>query len=373
MNKSDSIINKYIDNLILTSDPLSPKWNIETILCNKPPKWNYIDNCMITALLMLYDLDGDPRLLDYSIKFVNTYVRKDGSIPTMNYADYNIDNINGAKNLMKLWKLTSEERYRFGFEKIWNEQLIRHPRLSCGSFWHKAIYPEQLWIDGVYMVLPFIAEYGKLYNTRGVIDDVKRQFFNVRKITRDPKTGLYYHGYDDTNTMCWADDITGLSREFWLRSNSWVCAALADTCEILPGDDVCTKMLNELLCALAQYCMDDGMLLQLPIHKELENNYPETSGSLLFAYSAMKASRLGICGEDIRKAGLRTFNTVTEKFIDNSGDVPVLSNICLVGGLGGEKKRDGSSEYYLSEKIVSNDAKGIAPYFMAYTETKRIV
>ncbi len=164
MNRSESIINKYIDNLVLQSDPLAPKWNMENIIYNKAPKWNYVDNCMITALLMLYDLDSDPRLLDYSIKFTNAYVKKDGSIPTMNCADYNLDNINGAKNLMKLWKLTGEERYRFGFEKIWKEQLIRHPRLSCGSFWHKAIYPEQIWIDGVYMVLPFMAEYGKLYN-----------------------------------------------------------------------------------------------------------------------------------------------------------------------------------------------------------------
>ncbi|MCR5599403.1 MAG: glycoside hydrolase family 88 protein [Ruminococcus sp.] len=373
MNRSESIINKYIDNLILQSDPLAPKWNMENILYNKAPKWNYVDNCMITALLMLYDLDNDPRLLDYSIKFTNAYVKKDGSIPTMNCADYNLDNINGAKNLMKLWKLTGEERYRFGFEKIWKEQLIRHPRLSCGSFWHKAIYPEQIWIDGVYMVLPFMAEYGKLYNTRGVIEDVKRQFFDVRKITRDPKTGLYYHGYDDTSTMCWADKITGLSPEFWLRSNGWLCAALADVCEILPNADLCSNNLSELLHDITKYCDDEGMLLQLPIHKDMKGNYPETSGSLLYAYSALKAARLGVCGDDIRQAGLRTFSTVTEKFIDNTKDVPVLRNICLVGGLGGENHRNGSAEYYLSEKVVENDAKGIAPYIMAYTEVKKII
>ena len=372
MTKSDSIINKYIDNLILTSEPLSPKWNKENIICEKAPKWNYIDNCMIYSLLMLYDLNGDPRLLDYSIKFINAYVKKDGSIPTMNYADYNIDNINGGKNLMKLWKLTSEERYRFGFEKLWKEQLIRHPRLSCGSFWHKAIYPEQLWIDGVYMVLPFMAEYGMLYNTRGVLDDVKRQFFNARKITRDPKTGLYYHGYDDTNTTCWADKITGLSSEFWLRSNGWVCAALADVCEIMPDAEICRDILAELLTALAKFCNDDGMLLQLPARKEFGRNYPETSGSLLFAYSALKAARLGICDNDMREKGLRTFNTITERYINNDNDVPVLRNICLMCGLGGENNRDGSAEYYLSEIITENDAKGIAPYIMAYTEIKKM-
>jgi unsaturated rhamnogalacturonyl hydrolase len=123
---------------------------------------------------------------------------------------------------------------------------------------------------------------------------------------------------------------------------------------------------------MCSFCTDDGMLLQLPARAELEGNYPETSGTLLFAYSALKAARLGICGDDIRTAGKKAFNTVTEKYIDNSGDIPLLKNICLMGGLGGDACRDGSAEYYLSEKVVENDGKGIAPYIMAYTELKRV-
>ena len=370
MTRSEQIINEYIERLILPSEPLNPMWNAENTVYGKQPKWNYIDNCMITAVLMLYDLSNDKRLIDYSEKFIDSYVAEDGTIPTMNYADYNLDNINGGKNLIKLWKLTGSQRYKLAYEKLWNEQILRQPRLSCGSFWHKAIYPDQIWLDGTYMALPFLAEYGKMNDLRGVIDDVERQFWDIRKITRDPKTGLYYHGYDDTRTMIWADRITGLSPEFWLRSNGWLCAALADVCEILDSEK-CRNILSELLGDMASFCRSDGMLYQLPARKELEGNYPETSGTLLFAYAALKASRLGICGDDIRQAGIRSFNTVTDDFINTSGNVPVLGNICLVGGLGGETDRDGSAEYYLSEKIVENDAKGIAPYIMAFTEIKK--
>lgn len=371
MIRSELIVNNYIDKMILTSDPLVPLWNVENSVCDKAPKWNYIDNCMITALLMLHDLTDDARLLDYSVKYMDTYVNEDGNIPTMNYADYNLDNLCGGRNLIRLWKLTGSERYRLGFEKLWSEQVLRQPRVSCGSFWHKAIYPDQLWLDGTYMALPFMAEYGKLHDLRGVMDDVERQLYDIRKITRDPHTGLYYHGYDDTKTMIWADRITGLSPEFWLRSNGWICAALADSFEIL-NDQRIGSILSEILNDIVKYCRDDGILYQLPLKPELEGNYPETSGTLLMAYAAMKAARLGVCGDDIRSAGLKAFGTVTDKFINTDNEIPVLGNICLIGGLGGENGRDGSAEYYLSEKIVQNDAKGISPYIMAFTEVKKI-
>ncbi|MCR4796117.1 MAG: glycoside hydrolase family 88 protein [Ruminococcus sp.] len=371
MTRQQSIVNDYIEKLILSSDPLDPLWNVESMVCGKAPKWNYIDNCMITAVLMLYETESDERLLDYSVKYMDTYVNDDGTIPTMNCADYNLDNLCGGRNLISLWKHTNSEHYRLGFEKLWKEQVLRQPRLSCGNFWHKAIYPDQIWLDGTYMAMPFMAEYGKLHDLRGVMDDVERQLFDMRKITRDPKTGLFYHGYDDTKNMIWADPITGLSPEFWLRSNGWICAAMADVFEILEDQRI-GKMLAEILGDIIKYCRDDGMLYQLPAKPELEGNYPETSGTLLVAYSAMKAARLGICGEDIRQAGLKAFKTVTDKFINTNAEIPVLGNICLVGGLGGENERDGSAGYYLSEKITQNDAKGIAPYIMAFTETKKM-
>ncbi|NLT09288.1 MAG: glycosyl hydrolase [Ruminococcus sp.] len=361
------IAEKYIRELILPSEPLSPLWNAENFIFHKKPKWNYIDNCMITALLMMYDKTGEKQLLDYAVRFIGTYVNEAGDIPTLSFADHNLDNINGGKNLLKLYKLTGERMYLSAAEKLVSGQLSQQPRLNCGNFWHKAIYPCQIWIDGIYMVLPFLAEYSLISGRSEMLEDVRMQLKNIRQLMRDPVTGLYHHGYDETRNMDWADKSTGLSRGLWLRSMGWMSAGLADLSEICSEEKLFSNMLAELLGALSCTALDDGMLLQLPVRPELAGNYPETSGTLLFAYSAMKSHRLGVCGEDMYRAGKKALETVCEKYITENGKgVPVLKNICLMAGLGAG--RDGSAEYYLSEKIVENDAKGIAPFLMACME-----
>ncbi|MBR2284820.1 MAG: glycoside hydrolase family 88 protein [Ruminococcus sp.] len=374
MNRKDlnAIAQRYLDELILVSEPLRPLWNRENFIFKKPARWNYIDSCMIMAVLMLWEISGDERLFDFAKRFIDAYVMPDGSIPTMNSGDFNLDNINGGKILLYLWKATGEDRYRSGAEKLWSGQLVRQPRLECGSFWHKAIYPRQLWLDGAYMALPFMAEYSILTGDDDIKRDVLMQLDNIRNIMQNRDTGLYYHGYDETRTMNWADPVTGLSQEYWLRSVGWLCAGLADICGYLPSEALCCDMLRELLCSLRGY-VTDGMLYQLPAysHGELSGNYPETSGTLLIAYAAMKAERLGICGGDISETGRLLLDTTAERYISTDGDVPVLRNICLMGGLGGEQKRDGSVQYYLSERRVENDAKGIAPLLMAYSELLR--
>lgn len=356
---TDFIANQYISKLILTSDPLNPKWNRENYIFKKKPKWNYMDSCIIRALLM----QKNPPL-DYIIRFIDSYVSEDGTIPTMNPKDFNLDNICGGINLIKLYEITGYEKYRLAYEKIYREQLVNQPRLECGCFWHKAIYPNQMWLDGAYMALPFLASYGIIANDVMIVDDAVNQIFTVRKYMRDETTGLYYHGYNETKDMLWADKKTGLSSQFWLRSNGWLCAGLADLYEIT-GDKTVGEILCELLHALKSCLTAENMLLQLPARPELTNNYSETSGTLLYAYSVIKSHKLGIISESVAESGIKALKAVTENYIDISGDIPVMKNICLMGGLGGEKNRDGSAEYYLSEPVVENSAKGIAPYLMA--------
>ena len=372
MNIADNIAEKYINNVILTSDPTAPMWKNNVTESDKAPKWSHTDNFVIAALLMLYDACDDVRLLDYSIRFTNCFVNSDGIIPSMNYADYDLENISGGRNLFKLWKITDNERYLLAFEKLWYEQLVRHPRIPSGNFWHKAVSHDQIWLEDTYMVLPFMAEYAQHHRKRGVAEDIQRQYTDIRKIMRDPVTGLYYHGYDDTYTMLWADSITGLSSEFWLRSISQLCAALADTCEMLPESTMLREQLNRLLTDLSAFRRSDGMLLQLPARSGLEGNYPETSGSLLFAYAALKAARLGISSEEIRMAGKETFSAVAENFIDNSTGIPVLKNICLGASLGDDIENNGSAESYIRTGTTENDGTGIAAFLMAYTEFKKI-
>ncbi|MBQ4534440.1 MAG: glycoside hydrolase family 88 protein [Ruminococcus sp.] len=366
IHRLEKAVKLYIQKLILPSEPLCPLWNRENFIFRKKPKWNYIDSCMITAVLRLYEYSGDRNLLDFAVGFTSAYVDENGDIPTMNREDFNLDNINGGKNLLSLYRITGNERWLKAAQNL-ADALSQQPRLDCGSFWHKAIYQRQIWLDGSYMAFPFMAEFAGISGNTALIDDIRCQLRNIRNFMHDSESGLYYHGYDETKSINWADPETGLSHEFWLRSMGWLCAALADLCEILTDEKEISEMLAGLLDALSRHATPDGMLLQLPAHPELSGNYPETSGTLLFAYSALKAHRLGKAGEALRSAGEKALSAVTEKYlVVEEDDTPVLKNICLMAGLG--INRSGTAEYYLSEPVTENDAKGIAPLIMAYTE-----
>jgi len=368
--KQQKAAKNYIAHLILPSDPFAPLWNRENIIFRKQPKWNYIDCLMISALLTLSEVNGDSRLVDYAARFISAYVDEDGNIPTMRAEDHNLDNFCGGRALLRLSELTSDRRYSAAAEKLFRTLTEKQPRTVSGSFWHKEIYPGQIWLDGAFMALPFMLEYSVRTGNEKAAADVYAQLNNIRSKMRDNHSGLYYHGIDESKNAKWADAETGLSGECWLRAMGWLCAGLADICELDGG--VCGDMLRELLEALSRCLTDEGMLLQLPLRPELPGNYPEASGTLLFAYSAMKAARLGIAGSSIKADGIRAFEAVTSGYMDTDGDVPVLKNICLMAGLGGEPFRDGSADYYLSEQITENDAKGIAPYLMAYSESIRV-
>ncbi|MBQ9955949.1 MAG: glycoside hydrolase family 88 protein [Ruminococcus sp.] len=379
MKKTEKIIKLYTEKLILTSDPLFPLWNRENFMFSKQGKWNYIDNCIIRSVLMMYDLSRDVRLLDYAVRFIDCYVEDNGDIPSINPLDYNLDNINGAKNLTALYKLTGNEKYRLAVDKLYTQQICSQPRLDCGNFYHKAIYPMQIWLDGSYMALPFLAEYAVQTKDNALLDDVKNQLENIIRLMKDSNTGLYYHGYEQSRITCWSDKTTGLSQEFWLRAMGWYASALADICEITQDyapelSELCAESLCSLINAVSQYITHEGMLCQLPAKPDLKDNYPETSGTLLFAYASLKAYRLGVGGENIKNTGIKLFSAVVDNYITfNTDNLPVLSNTCLVAGLGGSQNRDGSAEYYLSEPVVKNEAKGIAPLIMAYTELMRIL
>lgn len=366
ISRMKEAVKLYTQEIILSSDPLCPLWNRENFIFRKQPKWNYIDSCMITAVLSLYEYSGDDKLLDFAINFISAYIDENGDIPTMNPSDFNLDNINGGKNLLALYRITGDKKFFNSARKL-ADALSDQPRLSCGNFWHKAIYPRQIWLDGSYMAFPFMTEYSRLSHNDSMLDDALNQLRSIRLFMKDKATGLYYHGYDETRSMIWAAPETGLSGEFWLRSMGWLCAALADMCGLIPDNNEITAMLSDLLEALASCCTTDGSLLQLPARPELPGNYPETSGTLLFAYSALKSHRLGKTSLNIKKAGEKSLSAVIEKYIILEKDkAPLLKNICLMAGLG--NNRNGSAEYYLSEPITENDAKGIAPLIMAYTE-----
>ncbi|MBR3231482.1 MAG: glycoside hydrolase family 88 protein, partial [Lachnospiraceae bacterium] len=223
-------IEEYIAYLLANSSAEKPMWNKEMIRQGKKNKWNYIDGCMITAILSLYEITGEQKYFDFAKEFIDFFVQEDGTIKTYDVKEYNLDNINTASNLFFLYDKTGEEKYKLALDHV-RTQLDTMPRTKEGSFWHKDIYPNQVWLDGLYMAEPFYMRYETRFSKMEKCNDVIRQFKNVKAHMKDPKTGLYYHGYDESRKMYWADPETGCSPNFWLRSLGWFSLALVETAQ----------------------------------------------------------------------------------------------------------------------------------------------
>jgi len=248
------------------------------------------------------------------------------------------------------------------------------PRTKEGNFWHKKIYPNQVWLDGLYMAQPFYMEYETRYNHLEHYNDILLQFRCVEQHMKDEKTGLYYHGYDESRQMYWADKETGCSQNFWLRAIGWLVIALTDTLEQMDEQIYYEyrelgAMLKNLVDSLLPFQDKCGMFYQVVNRADVPGNYLETSGSAILACGILKAVRLGLLPERYRAFGEHAFYGTVEKYLktDAHGQI-ILGGICLVAGLGGEQRRDGTLAYYLSEPVVENEAKGVAPLLMAYTE-----
>lgn len=372
-----ALLRDYIEYLLAHSDAQHPMWNIEHIRSGKPNKWNYIDGCMVTAVLALYDITGDEKYLRFADDFVGWYVQEDGSILTYCAEEHNLDNINPAKNLFSLYAHTGREKYRKAMDTV-RAQLDTMPRTRAGSFWHKEIYPWQVWLDGLYMAQPFYMQYETVFNRMRGCRDSFEQFARVEKYMRDPATGLYYHGYDESRAMYWADPVTGCSPNFWLRALGWFTVALVDTLEVMDEQlyyeyRKLQAVLRALADALLPWQHESGMFYQVVDQGQAEGNYLETSGTALIAYGLLKAVRLGYLPPKYRPFAEKAFYGTTQRYLsqDENGR-PRLGGICLVAGLGGAQHRDGSLAYYFSEPVVENEAKGVAPLLLAYTELLRI-
>ncbi len=367
-------IEQYARELVLRSDGTRTVWNTEFIRRGKEPAWNYSDCVMLLALWKLGDALKDSLFHDYVIEYMNHFVEKDGNIRTLDREARKLDDIQGGCVLLSLYKGTGDEKYRLAADRL-RAALDLQPRTGEGSYWHKAIYPNQVWLDGIYMALPFLALYERDYGNAD-FKDVILQIENAVKNMRDRASGLYYHGYDESRSVFWADKKTGLSASLWLRSIGWFAMALSDLSEILPvgsDRDVVTGALKDLMQSIEDYRDSENyMYYQIPDRPELDGNYTEVSGSAMIAYSMLKGARLRVLPGEYGEYGRRTFNGIVRDYlsVDRESGESHLGGICLSAGLGPEsdRRRDGSPSYYISEPVVSDDAKGAAPFLMCYTE-----
>lgn len=338
--------------------------------------WNYEDGCVLIGLRAMYQATGDNFYLNALRSFTDRYIEVDGNIRNYVAAEYNLDYIPAGCVLYTLYDKTCEPRYRKAIETL-EEQLRHQPRTPCGSFWHKAIYPNQVWLDGLYMGLPFHANYAIRFGDESALDDIMLQFRNARKYLYDEKTGLYYHAWNETKDVFWADPKTALSPNFWTRAIGWYLMALADIYGMIPDNrtdliDEMAALWKEAIDGMLRWQeKDSGLFYQLPALPNEKRNYLETSGSLMVAYSLLKGARLDVLTEpEYRAAGEKILVGIElRKFTVHDGKVE-LHGICKGAGLGptGNLHRNGTVDYYLSEDVVHDEQKGVGVCMMAYAE-----
>jgi len=340
------------------------------------PRWDYTAGLALLAVERFGRESGDARYLTYVKDNMDRLVKPDGHIETYELEEFNLDQVHQGRLLFPLYEQTRDERYHKAAERL-REQLRRQPRTSEGGFWHKKIYPEQMWLDGLYMAGPFYARWGAVFGEPAAFDDVARQFLLVARHTRDARTGLLYHGWDEARTQIWADRSTGQSPQFWGRAVGWYAMALVDVLDDLPATHRDRATLVRILADLAEAVAKvqdpvTGLWYQVLDQPSRAGNYLEASASAMFVYALAKGVRQGYLPPSLKAVAERGYTGLVEHLVEEDGGGLVsLGGICQVAGLGGKQQRDGSFEYYMREPVVKDDYKGVGPLLLASLELGR--
>lgn len=337
------------------------------------PAFKYELGTLLGGIDDVYMNTADPRYYNYMKGAVDELVTADGAIPTYKPEENQLDSILMGRQLLRLYGVTQDKRYLTAATLLY-DQLQKQPRAPSGGFWHKQRYPNQMWLDGLYMAEPFYAEYASMSHRPEKFTDITHQFALVAEHMRDAKTGLLYHGWDESKEQRWADKKTGLSPEIWGRAMGWYMMALVDTLDYYSADDAGRKQLLAILGeeAAALVRVQDaktGLWYEVLDKGTAKGNYLESSASSMFVYALAKGVRRGYLPERYLANAERGYKGILAKFIEvGPGDDVSVTGTVKVGGLGGDPYRDGTYAYYLSEKVVANDPKGVGPFIMAATE-----
>lgn len=338
------------------------------------PKWAYDVAFLGMAIDRLKDVD--PRYRKYMADWVNYFVRPDGSVIDYKSQEYNLDRIFPGRNIMTLYRENPEERYRIAMDNFIG-QLNTHPKTNSGGYWHKKIYPWQMWLDGIFMASTFMVQYAKEFNAPEWYDVAVNQTKMIYEKTLDPSTGLLMHAWDESKTQKWCDPATGQSHYPWSRAMGWYTMAILDILDYLPADHPGRQDLINILqktCDALLKVRDErsGIWYQVLNQGGREGNYLEGSGSAMYIYVFAKGARLGYLDKKFRDLADKAFDDYLKELVtvDEKGLV-TIHNICGGCGLGGNPYRDGSYEYYVNEKRFDNDTKGVAPFILAAIELDR--
>ena len=349
-------------------------WDFER---ERPTTFEYTTGLLLQAFDDVHQLAPNPAYNKAMLKMADSFVAADGSIHSYQREKFNIDSINSGNVLLRVYEQTGEAKYQKAAALL-RDQLKDHPKTSNGAFWHKKIYPHQVWLDGVYMGIPYLAHYNQLFNNGQGLEEVVHEFVAVRDKLRDPVTGLYFHGWDEKKQQVWANKTTGLSPEFWSRGIGWLAMAVVDTLDYIPRErsDLrapLEQMARELAVALkAHVDPASHVWYQIPNKPGMAGNYLESSASSMFVYFYAKALNQGLIDNSYRDFTLSAYQGLLNQFVlrDANGTAH-LTQMVQVAGLG--FGRDGSYDYYQNEPVIRNDAKGVGPFMMAGVQVARLL
>ncbi|HEX4032481.1 MAG TPA: glycoside hydrolase family 88 protein [Terracidiphilus sp.] len=338
-----------------------------------PWAWNYELGTLLEGMDAVWKNTVDPRYFHYIKGSVDQLVGPDGSIPTLKPEEHQLDNILLGRQLLLLYCVTQNKRYLTAATALY-EQLQQQPRNADGGFWHKQRYPNQMWLDGLYMAEPFYAEYSKISHHDENFADITKQFVLMDEHARDARTGLLYHGWDASKQERWANKQSGDSAEFWARGMGWYMMALVDTLDYYPDDDPGRRQLLAILDreaeAVARYQdASTGLWWQVMDKGGAKGNYLESSSACMFVYALAKGVRRGYLPEHYLANAERGYHGILTHFVKTvPGDDVSLTDTVKGAGLGGNPYRDGSYAYYIGEKRVTNDPKGVGAFILASGE-----
>jgi unsaturated rhamnogalacturonyl hydrolase len=342
---------------------------------NDKPKWDYKMGLVLSGFEKLYVQTKDKKYVNYIKEYADEMIDSDGNLKKYDEKEYNIDYLNPGKLLFNLYDITKDSRYQKVIGQLRN-QLQNQPRTPSGGFWHKQIYPNQMWIDGLYMGEPFYTQFTVKYEKGKNLDDIARQFELVQNHIVDKKTGLVYQAWDENKEIAWADKQTGTSPTIWGRGIGWYMLALVETLDYFPKSHpkrkVLVDYLNQISKSVDQYKSPSGLWYQIADKPELYGNYEEPSASAMIIYAFAKGADKGYLSSSYKAAAKKSFDSFVKQFVkvDKKGEVNIL-NVSSNVGLGGKPFRDGTNDYYLTAKTKENGAVGFGAFLLAAIELNK--
>lgn len=346
----------------------------DSIPIGSQTKWSYDMGVVLKGFEGRWMNTGDVRWFNAIQSKIDWFVQPDGSIKNYEKEEYNIDHVNNGKLVLLLYRVTGKEKYKKAADRL-RDQLRTHPRTKQGGFWHKKIYTNQMWLDGLYMGAPFYAEYAMLFHEDSAFNDVANQFIWMEKNARDTKSGLLYHAWDESKEQQWANKTTGTSPLFWSRAMGWYADAIVDALDYFPATHPKRKdliaILNRLVNAIEKtQDKTTGLWYDIQLYNGpgKEKNYFEASASSQFVYAVAKGVRKGYLPAAKIAIAKKGYDGLVKQFIKEENGQTNLHGTVKVSGLGGKPYRDGSFEYYMSEPVIVNDPKGIGAFLLASNE-----